>query len=125
MKPKTKTISFILLSFVLGLMCGLFIDGRIVDRFYHNQGKSPRDFQKMLVERLKLDERQTAQLDSLLEARKKSMNERRKHMLAMRDTMQMEIRKILSTDQVKKFDEMNQNMIKREGKKWERDGDKQ
>jgi len=121
MKPKTKTILFILLSFVLGIVCGLFIDGKAVQQLLHQQGKRPANFQKMLTERLKLDEHQAVQLDSLLESRRNKMETRRKHMIAMRDTMQMEIRKILNPEQVKIFDELNQKMNMRGANKWERD----
>jgi uncharacterized protein YneF (UPF0154 family) len=69
MQPKTKTILFILLSFILGILCGWFLQDRVFIKADH----TPPDFQKMLTERLHLNEGQTAQLDSILEARKEQM----------------------------------------------------
>jgi hypothetical protein len=115
MKPKTKTILFILLSFILGILCGWLAQ----DRVFIKSGHTPPEFQKMLTERLHLDERQIAQVDSILDARKKQMDVHRKQMLAMRDTTQMEIRKVLNTEQVKSFDAIIQEINIREAKKHE------
>jgi hypothetical protein len=73
----------------------------------------------MLTERLHLDEHQIAQVDSILDARKKQIDVHRKQMLAMRDTTQMEIRKVLNTEQVKIFDAIIQEINVREAKKHE------
>jgi hypothetical protein len=117
MKPKTKTILFILLSFILGGLCGWIAQNRV----FIKEGHTPQDFQKMLTERLRLDEHQIAQVDSVLDARKKQMDVHRKHMLAMRDTTQMEIRKVLNADQNKIFDEIVQEMNAHDAKKREHD----
>jgi hypothetical protein len=115
MKPKTKTILFILLSFILGALCGWFVQ----DRAFIKEGHTPPDFQKMLTERLHLDEHQIVQLDSILDVRKKQMDVQRNQMLAVRDTTRMEIRKILNIDQTKIFDEILQEKDAREAKKHE------
>ena len=120
MKPKTKTILFILLSFILGALCGWFVEDNVFVKASH----TPPDFQKMLTERLHLDEHQIAQLDSILEARKKQMDVQRNQMLAMRDTTRIEIRKILNTDQTKIFDGILQEKDAREAKKREHDSSK-
>ena len=120
MKPKTKTILFILLSFILGILCGWFAQ----DRLFIKAGHTLPDFQKMLTERLHLDEHQIAQVDSILEARKKQMDVIRNQMLAMRDTTQIEIRKILNADQSKAFDEIVQELNARDAKKWKHDSPK-
>ena len=120
MKPKTKTILFILLSFILGILCGWFVE----DRGLPLGGHTPPDFQKMLTERLHLDEHQAAQLDSILEARRKQMDVQRTQMLAVRDTTRMEIRKILNSDQLKIFDEILMEKDAREAKKREHDSSK-
>ena len=120
MKPKTKTILFILLSFILGVLCGWFV----VDRMFETANHTPPDFQKMLTERLHLDERQIIQLDSILDARKKQMDVQRNQMLAVRDTTRIEIRKILNTDQTKIFDGILQEKDAREAKKREHDTSK-
>jgi uncharacterized protein YneF (UPF0154 family) len=112
MKPKTKTILFILLSFLLGILCGWFLQ----DRVFIKEDHTPPDFQKMLTERLHLDESQIAQLDSILDARKKQMEVQRYQMLAVRDTTRMEIRRILNADQLKIFDEILQEKDAREAK---------
>ena len=110
MRPKTKTILFILLSFALGIFCGWFLKDHVFMKPEH----TPGDFQKMLAERLHLDEHQIAQVDSLLEIRRDVY---RKQMFAMRDTTQMEIRKFLSANQNKLFDGVIQEMNEREAKK--------
>ena len=113
MKPKTKTILFILLSFILGILCGWFAQDRVFIKAEH----TPPDFQKMLTERLHLDERQIAQVDSILDARKKQIDVHRNQMLAMRDTARLEIRKVLNAEQGKVFDEIVQEMNDREAKR--------
>ena len=112
MRPKTKTIIFILLSFILGGVCGWFVQ----DRVFINANHMPPDIQKMLTERLHLDEHQVGQLDSILEARKKQVDIQINLMLAMRDTTRMEIRRILNAGQIKKFDEILQEKDAREAK---------
>lgn len=112
MQPKTKTILFILLSFLLGILCGWFLQNRVFIMSDH----TPPDFQKMLTERLHLDEVQVAQLDSILDARKKQMDVQRNQMLAIRDSIRMEIRRILNADQLKMFDEILQEKDAREAK---------
>jgi len=78
----------------------------------------------MLTERLRLNESQVAQLDSILDARKKQMEVQRNQMLAVRDTTRMEIRRILNTDQLKIFDEILQEKDARDAKKREHDSSK-
>ena len=112
MRPKTKTIIFILMSFILGGVCGWFVQDRMFIRSIH----TPPDVQKMLIERLHLDNRQIGQLDSILEVRKKQIEIQRNMMLAMRDTTRMEIRRILSVDQIKIFDSILQEKDAREAK---------
>jgi hypothetical protein len=121
MKPKTKTILFVLLSFLLGIVCGWFIQDRL---FRWGGPGAPPDFHKFLTERLHLDEHQIAQVDSLLEVRRQQMDMHRKQIFAMRDTMRMEIRKVLNTDQVKLFDAILQEKDARDAKIYERDSKK-
>jgi len=113
MRPKTKTILFILFSFTLGILCGWFIKDYVIMKSEH----TPGDFQKMLADRLHLDEHQIVQVDSLLETRRQQMDVYRKQMFAMRDTTQMEIRKFLSANQNKLFDAVIQEMHEREAKR--------
>ena len=120
MKPKTKTILFILFSFVLGIVCGWFVQ----DRFFQKAGRTPPDFQKMLAERLHLDGHQIAQVDSILDVRKQLMDVHWKRLLAMRDTTRLEIRKVLTTDQNKIFDSIIQEITEREAKRQEHESQK-
>jgi hypothetical protein len=115
MKPKTKTILFILLSFILGILCGWLAQ----DRMFPKAGHTLPEFQKMLADRLHLDEHQIAQVDSILDKRKKQMDVHIKQMLAMRDTTQIEIRRVLSAEQTKLFDAIIQEINVREAKKHE------
>jgi len=117
MKPKTKTILFIILSFILGILCGWFMQDRVFTKAEH----TPQDFQKMLTERLQLSEHQIAQVDSILDVRKKQIDVHRNQMLAVRDTIRIEIRKVLNADQCKVFDEIIQVMNARDAKKWKHD----
>ncbi len=120
MQPKTKTILFILLSFALGILGGWFIKDHVFIKPEH----TPGDFQKMLAERLHLDEHQIVQVDSLLEIRRQQMDIYRKQMFAMRDTTQMEIRKFLDPNQNKLFDAVIQEMNDREVKRREHEATK-
>lgn len=124
MKPKTKTILFILLSFLLGIICGWFLEDRMFKRMQFPKGRDHVGFLKILNERLYLNERQMAQVDSILESRKQKMEIYKKQALAMRDTTRLEIRKILNIDQTRLFDEFNQEMDNKEAKKWERGPEK-
>jgi hypothetical protein len=113
MKPKTKTILFILLSFVLGMLAGWFAESHLNIK----PARQPKNFQQILTERLNLDARQIVLVDSILDVRKKQMNLHRKEMLAMRDTLQMEIRKVLSADQNKLFDALIREMDNKDTQK--------
>jgi hypothetical protein len=119
MKPKTKTITFILLSFLLGIICGWFLEDRMLNRMPFTSGGSHGEFIKILNERLHLNEHQIAQVDSILELRKQKMEIFRKEVLAMRDTTIIEIRKILDIEQIKLYDEFNHEMSIKESKRWE------
>jgi hypothetical protein len=121
MKPKTKTIVFIFLSFLIGILCGWFLESRLINRTPHMKGRGQGDLVKLLTERLRLDERQVAQVDSILECNRKKMDVYKKQALAMRDTTRIEIRKILNAEQGKQFDEFNQERDKWEAKKHEKE----
>jgi 2C-methyl-D-erythritol 2,4-cyclodiphosphate synthase len=125
MKPKTKTILFILLSFLLGILCGWFLEDRMFNRMQFPKGRDHGEFLKILNERLHLNERQVAQVDSILESRKQKMEIYKKQALAMRDTTRVEIRKILNTEQSKIFDEFNQEKVQQEAKRREHEVQKE
>lgn len=117
MKPKAKTILFILLSFILGIILGWFLEERVFTMKPNSENRGPGDFHKVLAERLHLNDHQIAQVDSILGIHKQRMDEFRKQALAIRDTMRIEIRKILNAGQTKLFDEFIQEMNNREAKK--------
>jgi hypothetical protein len=124
MQPKTKTIIFILLSYLLGILCGWFLEDRIFPSVKHSQNRGPGDFQNMLVERLHLNDQQAAQVDSILETRRLKMDVFRKQAIAMRDTIRMEISKILNADQKKLFNEIIQDIDSKEAKRHEHEKEK-
>jgi len=124
MEPKTKTILFILLSFILGIFVGWILENQLSSKIQHSSGRGSHDFQKVLAERLHLSEQQIFQVDSLLDTRKQRMEEYRKQALAIRDTVRMEIRKLLKADQGKLFDEFIQEMNVKETNKKEREAEK-
>jgi len=124
MEPKTKTLLFILLSFLLGIFCGWLIENRISHRMEHPQGGNRAEFLKILSERLHLNEQQLMQVDSILESRKQKMEFFKKQVLAMRDTTRLEIRKYLDANQNKLFDNMIQEMNDREAKMREQENKK-
>jgi len=63
-------------------------------------------------------------VDSILEIRRQRMDEYRKQSFALRDTMRIEIRKILNPEQAKLFDDFTREMNERESKRWEKDASK-
>jgi hypothetical protein len=124
MQPKTKTILFILLSFMLGILLGWFLEDRMSTGVFHLQGRGPRDFQKVLAERLHLDEHQIMHVDSILDSRKQRMEEFRKQTLAMRDSIRIEIRRILNPDQAALFNVFEKEMKEKESKRREHEPEK-
>ncbi len=118
MKPKTKTIMFIILSFMLGILCGWFLEDRVCDKAPFPRGKGHGEFIKVLSEHLHLNEMQIAQVDSILESRRQKMEVYKKCAIAIRDSTRMEIRKILNDEQVKIFEEFNKEKEREGAKKW-------
>jgi uncharacterized protein YneF (UPF0154 family) len=114
MKPKTKAIVFILISFILGILCGWFLEDRILRRMPHERGRGHADFVKVLNKQLHLDSLQIIKVDSILESNKKKMEVFKKQALAMRDTTRIQIRRVLNAEQSKLFDGFNQERDKEE-----------
>lgn len=121
MNAKSKTILFILVSFLLGLIAGGFIGMRYFDgsqRIHRppNQGEVMKEFSQ----KLELSERQIRIVDSLLELQRTKIGEFRKQYSEMfksqRDTLRMEIRKHLSEDQNRRYDAYIQEVEEREAK---------
>ena len=111
---KSKTILFILLAFLLG-----GVAGGVLARRYWPDTRLPRpeaqkDALKAFAARLHLDARQTSEVDSLLELRRQRFEAYRALMMTSRDSTRQEIRKILTPEQNKLFDDYIQEMNVRE-----------
>ncbi|MBI4429985.1 MAG: hypothetical protein HY562_12805 [Ignavibacteriales bacterium] len=125
MQASSKTLLFILLSFLLGGVGGL-----VVGKSYYGRANKPRpsreDIRKEFTERLRLDAHQRAAVDSILEFHRSKFGEMRKRyserFKAHRDTLRWDTRKVLSPEQNKLYDEFIKEMDEREGKERERRG---
>jgi uncharacterized protein YneF (UPF0154 family) len=124
MKPKTKAIVFILMSFLLGILCGWYLEDRILRRMPHEKGRGHEDFVKVLTEKLHLDSVQIIKVDSILESNRKKMEVFKRQALAMRDTTRIQIRRVLNTEQSKLFDELKQERDREEAKRFEKESPK-
>lgn len=123
MQPKSKTLLFILFAFLLGGVGGL-----VVGKSYY--GASPRhritreEVRKEFTERLKLDRHQRAAIDSLLESYRTKFGETRKHFSEdfrkRRDSLRVEIRKRLSEEQNRLYDDYIKELDERESRERER-----
>jgi hypothetical protein len=113
MQPKTRTLLFILLSFFAGVVLGWFLENRVARVFQHPQEGGRIDFRQMFIDRLHLDQRQIVMVDSILENRKGRMEAIRKHVAASRDTTNTEIKKILTQEQIKLYDQLTEEMEKK------------
>jgi hypothetical protein len=113
MNPKTKTVIFLVVAFLLGGVCGAMLI-RQFSRPMHGSRSTPKDIIKEFSERLQLDSRQTTQVDSILELRRLRMEGYRTYMVSVRDSARGEIRKILNENQNKIFDTYIKEMSERE-----------
>jgi hypothetical protein len=116
MNPKTKTLLFILLSFIVGIFCGWFLEDRLFNSERKPFMKGPTEFLKVLTNRVHLNEHQVVQVDSILESKRQKMDAFKKQTLAIRDTTRQEIRRLLHADQVKLFDEFVQQKDQQEAR---------
>lgn len=115
---------FIVVSFVLGAVAGGVVGARFLG------GEKPRhrsstqsDVMKEFTARLKLDSIQTALIDSILETSRARFNEIRRSYAetfrVRRDTLRSEIRKHLSEDQKRLYEEFIKDIEERESR-WQR-----
>lgn len=117
MAPKTKTVLFILGSFLLGGVAGGWLVGRYGGpMIQQRRSQSHSDFFKSFSERLKLDPRQSAVVDSIITYHRNKMNQRRKDILAVRDTLRVEVRKQLNPEQNKLYDDFIREIDEREAR---------
>ena len=120
---KTKTFTFVLLSFLLGGVAG----GYIGKTYFTAPGGGHRPtraaMQKQFAERLHLDAPQSAKVDSILEAYRQTFSQVQKgywqsfHL--KRDTLRLSIRALLTPEQNKLFDDYIKEMDEREAKRRE------
>ncbi len=110
MKPKTKTLLFVLLSFVLGGAGGYvgFESGML--RPTRPARMSPQEFRKDFHRKLNLDSLQIREIDSLLDVYWERMSVYRDAMMRDRDTLRVELRRRLTAPQQQTYDAMNRQM---------------
>jgi hypothetical protein len=118
MQPKFRTALFILLSFLLGGVSGVF-----VGKYYLGDGRgwgppSRKYIQQEFAERLKLDSAQQTKVDSIVEAHRVRFDEIRKRFggefRAQRESLRVEIRKELSAEQNLFYDDYIKDMERKE-----------
>ena len=118
MELKTKTLVFIVLSFLLGGIAGGFIG----KTYFTGQPTSRRpnrvEMQKQLADRLKLTPDQSTRVDSILESFRVNFSQVQSHYWQTfhmkRDTLRLSIRSLLSSEQNKLFDSYIKEMDERE-----------
>jgi Ser/Thr protein kinase RdoA (MazF antagonist) len=114
MTAKSKTILFIFVAFLLGGVAGGVLVHRYWPDFRPSRPEAPKDALKAFAARLHLEPRQMAEVDSLLELRRQRFEAYRSLTMASRDSTRQEIRKILTPEQNKLFDDYIQEMNSRE-----------
>jgi len=119
MGAKSRTLVFIVVSFLLGAVGG----GFFYSNFYgqRRSGRpSHQDIVKEFTQRLKLEGNQPAMVDSILESGRRRFGEIRKEyneaLRAQRDSLRKEIRKILSKEQNLLYDQYIKEMEEREAR---------
>ena len=119
MEAKSKTMLFILLSFVVGIGGGTYFGAS-----YFSERRPARpsraDIMREFSDRLKLQGDQSARIDSILESNRKRFGELRKEyndvFRQQRDSLRKAIRTALSPDQNILYDEYIKEMDEREAK---------
>ncbi len=114
MNPKTKTLLFILVSFVLGVLVGGTALRSWESLRFERRSENQIDMMKAFAERLRLNNAQIAQVDTILEQRRRKFDQYRSAMLSVRDSTRQEIRRLLSPEQNTLFDEYLKEVKARE-----------
>jgi hypothetical protein len=118
MNPKTKTLFLILLCFALGA-----VSGYIGEKYYFGnrmpRRPDPAQVRREFAQRLHLDSIQVLQIDSIFDVHRKKMEEIRKLFSEDRDSVRSGIRKLLSPDQSRRYDEYVKEMESRETRRHE------
>jgi hypothetical protein len=126
MQPKSRTSLFILLSFLLGAVSGTVLGMYVFAGKGKSSGYSSRnDQQAYFASKLKLNKEQEAQVDSLIEGRRAAFEGMRKEFgkayKAERESLRVDIRKVLSADQNTLYDEFIKEMEERAEKRKKRE----
>jgi hypothetical protein len=122
MEAKTKTFWFIIIGFLLGGVGGGFIGSTYFAKRNNGRSRASREeVQKEFATKLKLTVQQTSSVDSTIESHRKNFNavssEFTSRFRANRDTLRLEIRKLLTPEQNTLYDAYIKEMDERE-KKW-------
>ena len=119
MQAKSRTLLFILTSFILGGLAGGFVDRTFLEK--PARGRSSRSaVMKEFTEKLSLKVEQTVTVDSILEAHRLKFGEIRKGysevVKMQRDTVRRAIRSVLNEEQNVLFDRFVGEMDDRESR---------
>jgi hypothetical protein len=121
MEPRRRLILYIVVSFLLGAVGGGFVGSKYAPRHEwqdRREGGSPL---KEFSERLKLDERQSAIVDSILESHRAEFDTLRKSygdaFRTHRDSIRHQIDRILSDEQRKLYQVHIQEMDQRDSRR--------
>jgi hypothetical protein len=121
MEPRRRLILYIVVSFLLGAVGGGFVGSKYAPRHDwqdRREGGSPL---KEFSERLKLDERQSAIVDSILENHRAEFDTLRKSygnaFRTHRDSIRHQIERILNDEQRKLYEVYVQEMDQRESRR--------
>ena len=121
MEPRRKLILYIIVSFVLGAVGGGFVGSKIAPRHDWSQRRDGPSPMKEFSERLKLDERQTAMVDSILENHRSAFDAIRKSYgktyRTQRDSIRLQIQNILNDEQKELYNDYIREMEQREAKR--------
>jgi uncharacterized membrane protein len=117
MNPKTKTVLFIVISFILGILGGIAIEQQIIYNRQTTPPPSREEVMKAFADRLHLDSLQVVKVDTILSTYRPSFDEHRKRVRLTRDTIERNIRAVLSPDQNKLYDDYLKDFEQHERKK--------
>jgi len=124
MELKTKTLAFIILSFLLGGVAGGFIGKTYFSGSPGGRRPNRVEMQKQFADRLKLTSEQSTKVDSILESFRGNFSQVQSHYWqsfhGKRDTLRLSIRALLTEEQNKLFDKYIKEMDGHESKR--RDG---
>ena len=122
MEAKTKTFWFIIIAFLLGGVAGGFVGSTYFAKRSNGRPRAGREeLQKEFATKLKLTTLQSTSVDSIIESHRTKFNAVSTQFTAAfranRDTLRLEIRKLLTQSQNGLYDAYIKEMDERE-KKW-------